>query len=190
MKDESVIKLNVRQKLFCELYIKKHKLNATQAAIEAGYSRKGANVVSSKLLAKDNIKAYVAIIKADLAFLIDVDARRIAEEYKKIAFFNIKEIYNVDGGMKQIQDISDDTASAIISIESLDQLGPAGENYGTLKKIKLNDKIQSLDKLAKMLGLDGVSKTAITDAAGNDVFQLIFQKDTGCEPIKKNEENS
>lgn len=179
------LKLNTRQKHFCELYVGKHKFNATHAAIEAGYAKKSATIIAAKLIIKDNVATYVAELKKDLSFQIGIDARRIAEEYKKIAFFNIKEIFNVDGGLKPINEISDDAACVINSIESIDQFGPDGESLGTIRKIKMNDKIQSLDKLSKMLGFDGVTKNSFTDTQGNDLFQLIFKKDIECEPISK-----
>ena len=180
---ENDLKLNTRQKTFCELYVGKHKFNGTTAAIEAGYAKKSARVMAANLLTNHNIATMVADLKKDLSFQIGVDARMIAEEYRKMAFFNIKEIFNDDGGLKSMNDISDDAACVINSIESIDQFGPDGESYGTIRKIKMNDKIQSLDKLSKMLGFDGVNKMALTDSQGNDVFQIVMKKDLECEPI-------
>ena len=177
------LNLNTRQKTFCKLYVGKYKFNGAQAAIEAGYSKKTARTLAANLLANVNIAERVAELKKDLSFQIGIDARMIADEYRKIAFFNIKEIFNDDGGLKPINEISDDAACVINSIESIDQFGPDGESFGTIRKIKMNDKIQSLDKLSKMLGFDGVTKNSFTDTQGNDLFQLIFKKDIECEPI-------
>ena len=46
-----------KQKRFCDEYLV--DLNATQAAIRAGYSKKNANNIASENLAKPNIKNYI-----------------------------------------------------------------------------------------------------------------------------------
>lgn len=50
-------KLTARQRRFCDEYL--IDLNATQAAIRAGYSEKNARNIASENLAKPNIKAYI-----------------------------------------------------------------------------------------------------------------------------------
>ncbi len=50
-------KMNKRQQLFCEEYIKNP--NATQAAIKAGYKEKYAHTNASKLLQNTTIKEYI-----------------------------------------------------------------------------------------------------------------------------------
>jgi len=53
-----VMKLTEKQKHFADEYIKSG--NATQSAIEAGYSKKYANTNASKLLRNTTIKSYLA----------------------------------------------------------------------------------------------------------------------------------
>lgn len=50
-------KLTAKQQRFCDEYL--IDLNATQAAIRAGYSEKNARNIASENLAKPNIKAYI-----------------------------------------------------------------------------------------------------------------------------------
>ena len=51
-------KLNEQQKKFCNEFLK--DLNATQAAIRAGYSKKSARSIASENLTKPNIQEYLA----------------------------------------------------------------------------------------------------------------------------------
>lgn len=51
------LKLNEKQKRFCEEYL--IDLNATQAAIRAGYSEKTAYTIGQKLTKKSEVKAYI-----------------------------------------------------------------------------------------------------------------------------------
>ena len=54
---EVALKLNVRQKAFCEFYVASG--NATESAIKAGYSNNYANAQTYKLLEKVGIKKYI-----------------------------------------------------------------------------------------------------------------------------------
>lgn len=58
-------KMTVKQKRFCDEYL--IDLNATQAAIRAGYSEKNANNIASENLAKPNIKKYISDRMAEKA---------------------------------------------------------------------------------------------------------------------------
>ena len=51
------MKLNARQKSFCEFYVASG--NATDAAIKAGYKEKNARFIGSENLTKANIKEYI-----------------------------------------------------------------------------------------------------------------------------------
>ena len=51
------MKLNARQKAFCEYYVVSG--NATEAAIKAGYKEKNARFIGSENLTKANIKEYI-----------------------------------------------------------------------------------------------------------------------------------
>lgn len=59
------MKLTPKQKKFADEYIKTG--NATQSAIEAGYSKKTAAVIATENLIKPNIKAYIEKCMADIA---------------------------------------------------------------------------------------------------------------------------
>lgn len=58
-KSDYLNELNPKQKLFCEYYCGKHKGNATQAAIEAGYSTKSVTTNTTKLLSNTNVQEYI-----------------------------------------------------------------------------------------------------------------------------------
>ena len=51
------MKLNVRQKAFCEYYVASG--NATEAAIKAGYSKRTAKSIGQRLLTFVDIKKYI-----------------------------------------------------------------------------------------------------------------------------------
>ena len=59
------MKLTPKQKKFADKYIKTG--NATQSAIEAGYSKRTAAVIATENLIKPNIKAYIEKCMAEIA---------------------------------------------------------------------------------------------------------------------------
>jgi len=56
-KGDYMANLTNKQKIFCDEYL--ISLNATQAAIKAGYSKKSARIIATENLTKPYIKAYI-----------------------------------------------------------------------------------------------------------------------------------
>jgi phage terminase small subunit len=162
--------MNDSQKLFCMKYVEL-QFNGRAAAIAVGYEPNSAHVAASRLVNNDNVKRYINILKDDLALQIGVSAAMIANEYKKIGFANIKNLYDEMGNLKSPQDLDDDTAAAISGIE-YDDIVIGKEKVGVTTKMKRYDKLVALDKLAKMTGVDGVLKVAQTDTEGNDIVEI------------------
>lgn len=76
-------KLTDKQKRFCEEYV--IDLNATQAAIRAGYSEKTANEQASRLLANVNISDYVASLQKNISEKLQIDAEWVLKRFKDIS---------------------------------------------------------------------------------------------------------
>lgn len=146
---ESAKKLNPKQLKFSNEYLK--GVSATQAAITAGYSKKTAKNIATRLLTFVHIQAYIEARKEKAVEKSEITIERIQQEYARIAFFDIRRIYNPDGTLIPIKDLDDDTAAAISSIESIQELY-RGKTTGTTKKVKGFDKIRALDGLGKIFG--------------------------------------
>lgn len=65
--------LTDKQEMFCREYL--IDLNATQAAIRAGYSGKTANRTASENLSKPDIQSRIAELKAQRNDLVGINAR-------------------------------------------------------------------------------------------------------------------
>ena len=158
--------LNEKQKKFCEEYIL--DFNGTQAAIRCGYSKKTANEQAARLLANVSIQNYLTDLKQITAEASQITKEQLIEELRKISFFDIRKIFTVDGGMKNIRDFDDDSAAAIAGIESFDEK-VNDITIGTVRKLKVLNKISAIERLSKMLGFDAPAKVAQTDTKGNDL---------------------
>lgn len=143
-----------KQERFCREYMV--DFNGTQAAIRAGYSPATATVQASNLLAKPHIQTFVKSLTAKINENLRITPERVAEEWRRMAFYDIADYYepNKKGKMvlKALRDLTPEQRSAIHEID-----------YDT-QKIKLYNRDPALDKLAKHLKM-------YTDLDEN---QLIF----------------
>src|SRR5688572_14102051 len=109
------IELTDKQRKFCEEYL--IDLNGAQAAIRAGYSQKTAKEIASENLTKPNIQVYLAERQRELQQATGITSKRVLEEYAKVAFLDIRKFYTVDGSLKSIHDLDDESAGALAGVE-------------------------------------------------------------------------
>lgn len=134
-----------KQKLFCEEYL--IDLNATQAAIRAGYSSATAKDIGCENLAKPNIRAYIDRAMAERSKRTGVNADRVVRELAKIAFVNAADVINAKDATLR-DDASEDDTAAIQSVK----VKTFGED-GLEREIKMADKLKALELLGKHLGM-------------------------------------
>lgn len=150
-------KLTPKQKRFVDEYL--IDLNATQAAIRAGYSPKTANEQGARLLANVSIAQTIQKAMQDREQRTEITQDRVLQEYARLAFYDPRKLFQPDGTPKPIEALDDDTAAALAGLEVREEFEGAGENrafVGYTKKYKLANKLGALDSLAKHLGmLDG-----------------------------------
>lgn len=131
-------------------------LNATQAAIRAGYSEKTARVQGSRLLTNADIAAAIAAGSAKRLRKAEVDADTVLGELLRLATVDIAGAYDQQGNLKPIHDIPEDVRRAIAGVE-VDQLwegqGKDRRQVGIVTKVKFWDKHRSLESLGKHLKL-------------------------------------
>jgi phage terminase small subunit len=154
------MKLTAKQEKFCNEYL--IDLNATQAAIRAGYSQKTAMEQGYQLLQKTSVSSYIKEARQKDANKAEITRQKVISEYAKLAFFDIRKVLTVDGGLKDTTDWDDDSAAAIAGLESYDEKEPdSGMVLGTVRKIKISDKRAALDSLCKVLGFNAPEKSEI-----------------------------
>lgn len=133
-----------KQKRFVEEYL--IDLNATQAAIRAGYSPHTAKDIGCENLAKPNIAAAISQAMAERSRRTGINQDRVLQELARIGFAKITDV--VDPETAKIRaDASDDDLACIQSIK----IKPS--EFGTEREVKLYDKKSALVDLGKHLGL-------------------------------------
>lgn len=147
-----VKKLNERQLRFVDEYMV--DMNATQAAIRAGYSPKTAYSIGVQLLKKLEIQAELQKKRDKLAQKLEISQERVINELAAVAFANGADYARItaQGYVEFIptDDLPKEKLAAIAGIKS--------SQSGT--EVKLGDKLRALEMLGKYLGLFDGQQTA------------------------------
>ena len=141
-------KLTAKQKKFVEEYL--IDLNATQAAIRAGYSPDTANEIGSQNLAKLSIKNEIDKAIAERSRRTGINQDRVLRELAKIAFVNPGDVINLNQATVK-SDAKEEDLAAIASVKIKNI--PTEDGEITEREIKLCDKLKALDLLGKHLGI-------------------------------------
>jgi phage terminase small subunit len=142
-------------------------LNATQAAIRAGYSAKTAQEQASRLLSNVMVSEAVAAAQQARSQTTGVTAARVLQEIARLAFFDARKLLTDEGEPIPIHQLDDDTAAGIAGLETATERG-RGEDAGVtvIRKYKIADKNSALEKLAKHVGLYAMDNKQKVDALG------------------------
>jgi phage terminase small subunit len=144
--------LTPKQKRFVDEYLT--DLNATQAAIRAGYKVTTAPEQAARLLAKSRVQDAVAVGQAKRAGRLEVTQDRVIAELAKLAFADTRDLYHQDGRPKAPNELDAHTAAAVSSIETVTRIGKDGKQEISYR-IRLHPKTSALDLLAQHLGITG-----------------------------------
>jgi phage terminase small subunit len=101
-----------------------------------------------KVAKRENVAAYINKVRKKALMNLEITAERVLGEIAKLAFSNIKRIYDSKGNLIPIHKLQDDVAASISEIQARETGSVIVE-----RKYKIADKRASLDLLGKYLGL-------------------------------------
>ena len=140
-----------KQKRFVEEYLV--DLNATQAAIRAGYkagSAQRASEIGSELLQKTPVSDAIAKAMAERSKRTGISQDRVIQELARIAFVNPQNVINPKDASVKANATEDDLA-CIQSVKVKTTNGSKGKSIE--REVRLNDKMKALELLGKHLGM-------------------------------------
>lgn len=144
--------LTLKQQRFVAEYL--IDLNATQAAIRTGYSARTATMQGSRLLTIDEVSRAVAEGQARQLTSADLTAARVLEEYRRLAFADLRTFFDAAGNLKPVQDFTAEQGAQLASMEVIIKNAAAGDGVtDRVHKFKVWDKTRALESLAKHFGL-------------------------------------
>lgn len=146
--------LKGRQAAFVREYLL--DLNATQAAIRAGYSAKDADVQGPRLLGKVGIAAAVKEALDARAARTQINADYVLNRLVEIDQMDVLDIMDDKMNLKPISEwpkVWRQYLSGFDVAEMFEGRGEEREMIGILKKIKWPDKVKNLELLGKHVGV-------------------------------------
>jgi phage terminase small subunit len=148
--------LTPKQQCFVAEYLV--DLNATRAAIRAGYSENSAKEIGYENLTKPLIQAAIAAAMQERARRTEVTQDRVITELAKIGFANMKNYMRTSADGDPYPDFSaltEDQTAALAEITVDDYVDGRGENARAVKRVrfKLHDKRAALVDLGRHLGI-------------------------------------
>ncbi len=137
-------KLSGKQQRFVDEYLV--DLNATQAAIRAGYSAKTANKVACEYLVKPGIAAEISRRVKALCNRYGVTHQNVLTELAAIAFSDITDVVQIDRYGVQIEPTANWSEPARRAVQEVNETA-----HGI--KLKLASKLHALELLGRYLTL-------------------------------------
>ena len=148
--------LTAKQQRFVEEYLV--DLNATQAAIRAGYSQKTARDIGCENLTKPNIASAITEKMKALSERTEITVDDVVKELALLGFANMLDYVRISEEGEPFIDLSDLTreqAAAISETMVEDYYEGRGEGARQVRKVRLkfHDKKGALTKLGEHLGM-------------------------------------
>lgn len=148
--------LTDKQDMFCREYL--IDLNATQAAIRAGYSAKTANRTASENLSKPDIQSRIAELKAQRNDLVGINATYVLNRLVEIDQMDVLDILNSTGELKPVAEWPKVWRTTLSGLEVM-EMASEGNAAALLKKIKWPDKVKNLELLGKHIDVSAFKET-------------------------------
>ncbi|HCR2156153.1 TPA: terminase small subunit [Enterobacter asburiae] len=157
-------KLTDKQELFAREYLK--DLNATQAAIRAGYSEKTAKQVGYENLTKPHVLELVAELKAQRIEQTGIDAAYVLRRLTEIDQMDVLDILLANGELKPIKDWPKVWRTTLSGMDVVEMA--SADSAALLKKIKWPDKVKNLELLGKHVNVQAFKEQVTSELTGKN----------------------
>lgn len=167
--------LTPKQQRFVEEYL--IDLNATQAAIRAGYSEKTAKVIAAQNLSKLNVQEAIEEAQNKRTEQTQIDAAYVLKRLVEIDQMDVLDIMDDQMKIRPVNEWPKVWRQYVVNLENLE----LSDGVGCFKKIKWPDKVKNLELLGKHVSV-GAFKDKIehTGANGGPIdlsLKVVFEDD-------------
>ena len=135
--------LTPKQRRFVEEY--QLDLDAKNAALRAGYSRRSAHCAASEILTRPEVRAAVNAGLKTTALSAELTAERVVRELMNGAFFDPRRLFGPDGQPLPIGELDPEVAAALSTLELRVRDGE------TVLRYRACDKLRALELLSRRL---------------------------------------
>ena len=143
--------LTPKQERFCLEYLV--DLNATQAAIRAGYSQESAGTISNENMQKPEIQEYIQALRVARSAETKIDAAWLLTRLADEANADVNDLYAENGALKPVAEWPEIWRKGLIQgLETEENLTDEGI-VTRIRKIKLSDRVKRLELIGKHIGV-------------------------------------
>ncbi len=173
--------MSPKQAKFVGEYLK--DLNATQAAIRAGYSARTAEWIGPRLVTKSHVAAAIAAAQAERAERLQIDADWVLKRLVGDAEADLADLYTEAGELRPVHEWPKVWRTGLVAgIETVQERDGADEDgnpvYATVRKVKLLDRTRLVELIGKHVGV-GAFKDRIEHSGQLSLAQLVTQSMQG-----------
>ncbi|HEF0028371.1 terminase small subunit [Citrobacter freundii] len=162
-------KLTDKQELFAREYLK--DLNATQAAIRAGYSEKTAKAQGARLLTNVNLQNFISGLMSQRNEMVSIDSAYVLRRLVEIDQMDVLDIMTDEMSLKPVSEWPASWRrylSGFDLAEMFEGRGDDREMVGILKKIKWPDKVKNLELLGKHVDVQAFKEQVSNEHTGKN----------------------
>ncbi len=151
-------KLTFKQSRFVDEYL--IDFNATQSAIRAGYSPRSAEIAGFQNIRKYKIIEAIQKRRNELKISSGITPEWVLDNYKKLVDYDLDEIYDDEGILKPLSEISKNAKYGINGFKNMKNVTTKKTAKGTesfsetiVQDLKFSDKKPALDSISRCLGM-------------------------------------
>ena len=161
--------LNPKQQRFVEEYLL--DLNATQAAIRAGYSAKTAKQQGQRLLTNVDVLEALNGQKAARSEKTGIDAEWVLRRLAMEAEADLGDLYDENGNLRPVKDWPLIWRQGLIQgVETVRE--GSGEEVSIVDKVKISDRIKRIELIGKHVGVQAF-KDRIEHDVSDDLAAVL-----------------
>lgn len=161
-------KLTPKQQEFVKQYL--IDLNATQAAIRAGYSAVNADKIGPELLGKTRVAEEIQKALEKRGQKTEITAERVLKELGKIAFSDLNSFVDVSEDGKITVKPSSQLDGTVLS-----EISESVTQNGRTRKVKLHDKMKALELIGRHLAMYTDKQEIKIDRTAEDQATAVNQ---------------
>lgn len=148
--------LTLQEEKFCREYVSCNVAVRAAMRVWPEISYDNAHVKSSRLLQKVTIQARIAQITEEHKERYSLTDSKVLKRLSSLVHFDRRSLHNPDGTIKQIHEMTEEEAAAIVEIESVELFEGRGDDrqaVGIVRKVKFADPHKSIEMAGKHLKL-------------------------------------
>lgn len=185
-----VKKLTSKQEMFCKEYLV--DLNATQAAIRAGYSENTATEIGCENLTKPNISNRIRILFGERSDRVELNSDYVLTRLKEIDELDILDIVKEDlSGFKLLSEWPKSWRVSISAVDMKRMITTIDDETSLetiIEKIKMPDKVKNIELLGRHVDIKAWDKDAVQVTNNNIMPVPVADSVESWEEIAKKQQ--